>query len=200
MRIKRIMTATLAVTMTIALSANVFAAGWQKNDTGWWYDNGDGTWAHSGWFWLDDNQDGIAECYFFDQNGYMMSDWVSVDGFNVNSDGAWVVDGVVQIRVNNSDSTNVVMNLTNHANQTNIAESGSFRAEDNQTLTLNITSDIKGGEVNLFLFDPNGKEQRITIGSTNMTKEIALEKGTWQYNCSGVFKDGGNIKIVGTIK
>lgn len=95
---------------------------------------------------------------------------------------------------------NTVINLTNNTNQTNIAESGSFQAENNQILTLHITSDIKGGSVDLFLFDPNGREQRITIGSAEITKEIALEKGVWQYNCSGVFKDGGNIKIIGTIK
>lgn len=95
---------------------------------------------------------------------------------------------------------NVAMNFTNNANQTNIAESGTFRAENNQTLTINITSDIKGGLVDLFLFDPNGKEQKITIGSSNITKEIALEKGVWKYNCSGVFKDGGNIKVLGQIK
>lgn len=95
---------------------------------------------------------------------------------------------------------NAVIHLANHTGQRNIAESGSFHAEDNQTLILTITSDIKGGTVDLFLFDPKGKEQRITINSTNTTKEIALEKGEWQYNCSGVFQDGGNIKIVGTIK
>lgn len=100
----------------------------------------------------------------------------------------------------NVSEGNAVIHLANHANQANIAESGSFQAEDNQTLTLNITSDIKGGSVVLFLFDPNGKEQRITIGSANLAKEIPLEKGIWQYNCSGAFKDGGNIEIVGTIK
>ena len=128
-------------------------------------------------------------------------------GFTVNYDG--VNNTVDLIPGNNSPQEvigdiisegNVVMNLTNNTNQTNIAESGSFQAEDNQTLILNVTSDIKGGSVELFLYNPNGKEQHITIGSANITKEIALEKGTWQYNCSGVFKDGGNIKIVGTIK
>lgn len=95
---------------------------------------------------------------------------------------------------------NTVINIANHTDQKNISESGSFQAEDNQTLILNITSDIKGGTVDLFLFDPNGKEQRITIGSADLAKEIALEKGIWQYNCSGIFQNGGNIKIVGTIK
>lgn len=100
----------------------------------------------------------------------------------------------------NISDGNVVMSLANHTNQKNIAESGSFRAEDQQTLILDVISDIKGGSVDLFLFDPNGKEQRITIGSSGLTKEIALTKGIWKYNCSGVFKDGGNIRIVGTIK
>lgn len=95
---------------------------------------------------------------------------------------------------------NVVINLANNTDQKNIAESGSFQAEDSQTLTLTIISDIQGGSIDLFLFDPNGKEQHITIGSANITKEISLEKGKWQYNCSGLFKDGGNVKIVGTIK
>ena len=70
----------------------------------------------------------------------------------------------------------------------------------NQVLTLNITSTIKGGSVDLFLFDPNNKEQRITIGSADAAKEIALSKGIWQYNCSGMFNEGGNIRIVGTVK
>lgn len=95
---------------------------------------------------------------------------------------------------------NIVINLANNTGQRNIAESGSFRAEHNQVLTLDITSDIKGGTVDLFLFDPKGNEQRITIEAANITKEIELEEGIWQYNCSGIFKDGGNVKIVGTIK
>ncbi len=95
---------------------------------------------------------------------------------------------------------NVVMDLSNHVDQKNIAESGSFQAESNQILTIIVTSDIKGGGVDLFLFDPNGKEQRITIGSSDMIQEIPLEKGTWQYNCSGMFKEGGNVRIIGTIK
>lgn len=79
-----------------------------------------------------------------------------------------------------------------------IAQSGSFHAEAGQTLTLTITSSIKGGSADFFLFDPNGKEQRITIGAENMTKTIPLSAGTWAYNCSGKFQDG-SVKIVGTI-
>lgn len=98
----------------------------------------------------------------------------------------------------NTNNGNIIINLSNK-NTFNIAESGSFQAKNGQTLTLDITSTIKGGTVDFFLFDPNGKEQRMTIGSSNFTQEIPLTEGLWQYNCSGIFKDGGNIKIIGTI-
>lgn len=93
-----------------------------------------------------------------------------------------------------------VIALANRPEQRNIAESGSFQAEDNQTLILEITSDIKGGSIDFFLFDPNGKEQRIVIESSDIVKEIPLEKGLWKYNCSGIFKEGGNVKLIGTIR
>ena len=97
----------------------------------------------------------------------------------------------------NGDS---VIALANRPEQRNIAESGAFQAENNQTLILEITSDIKGGSVDFFLFDPNGKEQRIVIESSDIVKEIPLEKGLWKYNCSGIFKEGGNVKLIGTIR
>lgn len=93
-----------------------------------------------------------------------------------------------------------VIALANRPEQRNIAESGSFQAEDNQTLILEIISDIKGGSIDFFLFDPNGKEQRIVIESSDIVKEIPLEKGLWKYNCSGIFKEGGNVKLIGTIR
>ena len=93
-----------------------------------------------------------------------------------------------------------VIALANRPEQRNIAESGSFQAEDNQTLILEITSDIKGGSIDFFLFDPNGKEQRIVIESSDIIKEIPLKKGLWKYNCSGIFAEGGNVKLTGTIR
>ncbi len=128
-------------------------------------------------------------------------------GYTVNYDGTKntvdLISGTNRLDTAVGDvasAGDVVIGLTNNAGQTNIAESGAFQADDNQTLILNITSNIKGGTVDLFLFAPSGKEQRITIGAENRTEEIILEKGVWQYNCSGIFKDGGEISIVGTIK
>ena len=78
-------------------------AGSWKNGAGdnaarWWYDNGDNTWAANGWRWIDGNQDGVSECYYFDSEGWLLTSTTTPDGYNVNADGAWTVNGIAQIR------------------------------------------------------------------------------------------------------
>ena len=87
-----------AAIMTAAMNMTVFAAGWQQNANGWWYaTNESGTeWYADGWQWIDGNQDGTAECYYFDENGYILANTVTPDGYYVNADGAWIIDGQVQ--------------------------------------------------------------------------------------------------------
>ena len=95
----RMITACAAAALT-ALSMNtlVFAGQWKENDTGWWYDNGNGTWPSSSWQWIDGNGDGIAECYYFNKDGYCLMNGVAPDGSSVNVNGAWTVNGVVQTK------------------------------------------------------------------------------------------------------
>lgn len=95
---KRFMTGIIAMAMTVAMGTTAFAAGWQQNATGWWYqtdDNGN-AWHANGWQWVDGNGDGISEYYYFDENGYCLTNTVTPDGNTVNADGAWVLDGVTQ--------------------------------------------------------------------------------------------------------
>ena len=73
--------AMLAGAILSALSAGTaFAGTWEKgqapNQDRWQYSNGDGTYARDGWQWIDGDNDGTAEYYYFD--------------------GAWVIDGAVQ--------------------------------------------------------------------------------------------------------
>ena len=82
------------------MTVDVYAAGWQHNMTGWWYGTNETntTWHANCWQWIDGNNDGITECYYFDQNGYMLASTTTPDGFTVNADGAWTVNGVVQTK------------------------------------------------------------------------------------------------------
>ena len=99
----KIVAVTLALT---ALSASAaFASGWQKNDRGWWYGtNADNSsWHANGWQWVDGNGDGVAECYYFDANGYCLMNTTTPDGYKVNSNGAWLVNGAVQTKKTGSN-------------------------------------------------------------------------------------------------
>ena len=93
---KRVAALVLAASMVLGSTMTSMAASWQQNATGWWWQNDDGTWPANEWRWLDGNNDGIAECYYFDGNGYMLSNTTTPDGYQVNADGAWVVNGAVQ--------------------------------------------------------------------------------------------------------
>lgn len=85
----------MSILMSMSAFAGVWRTGVSPNEDRWWYDNEDGTWAEGGWQWIDGNQDGTAECYYFDSEGWMAADTKTPDGYQVNSDGAWVENGLV---------------------------------------------------------------------------------------------------------
>lgn len=93
---KKTLSIMLACAATMLMATPAFAAGWQKDNVGWWYQNDDGTYPKKEWRWLDGNGDGIAECYYFNPSGYCVMNAMTPDGYMVNADGAWVVNGVVQ--------------------------------------------------------------------------------------------------------
>ena len=100
---KRLFLAGLTTGLLSLSAAFPAMAGRWKNGAGdnaarWWYDNGDNTWAANGWRWIDGNQDGISECYYFDAEGWLLTSTTTPDGYNVNADGAWTVNGIAQTR------------------------------------------------------------------------------------------------------
>ncbi len=93
---KKIFGTILAAALCLALTVPAFAGVWQYDGKGWWYDNQDGTYEAHGWSWINGNNDGVAECYYFDDNGYLLVNTVTPDGYTVNADGQWVEGGQVQ--------------------------------------------------------------------------------------------------------
>ena len=61
------------------------------------------------WQWQDVNGDGISECYYYDDNGIMLTNTTTPDGYTVDSNGAWVVNGAVQTQTSGTAS-----NTANH--------------------------------------------------------------------------------------
>ena len=92
----------LVLIFIFSLSITSFASGWTKGISrdAWWYDLGNGDYYKNSWQWIDGNGDKISECYYFDQNGWMYANTTTPDGFTINENGAWTVNGVVQTKIN----------------------------------------------------------------------------------------------------
>ena len=108
-KLKKIVALLMTAAIALGTATTSFAASWQSDSIGWWWQNDDGTWPANSWQWLDGNGDGVAECYYFDGNGYMLANTTTPDGYQVNSDGAWVQNGAVQTQTttptNNTGAT-----------------------------------------------------------------------------------------------
>lgn len=86
---------TLATLLSAFSPLTSIAGEWKSNNNGWWYQNDDGSYPKNTWQWIDGNKDGISESYYFNENGYLLTN-TTKDGCTVNGDGAWTVNGVVQ--------------------------------------------------------------------------------------------------------
>ncbi len=91
---RKIIAVMAALSMTI--SYNAFAGSWIKEGGTKKYLQDDGTYA-TGWTWIDNDLDGYAACYYFDENGILFHDFQDkIDGKWLNENGEWVIDGITQ--------------------------------------------------------------------------------------------------------
>ena len=95
---KKWIVAAAAAGMSVLFSVTPFAAGWElgtgEHASQWRYVNADNS-VDTGWHVIDGNGDGIAEWYYFDQEGWLATSCTTPDGYTVNENGAWVKDGQV---------------------------------------------------------------------------------------------------------
>lgn len=84
---KRFVTLLLATVLSSSMCMTAFAGNWEQTGTEWKYvDNGT---YMTGWQWID------GKSYYFDGNGIMAKNTV-IDGYELNADGQWIVNGIVQ--------------------------------------------------------------------------------------------------------
>lgn len=76
------------VSAEIAYALKNGKLGWRQDEKGWYYYNLDGSYPKNGWQEIGGKQ------YYFDENGYMLSDTTTPDGATVGSDGARIDSGV----------------------------------------------------------------------------------------------------------
>ena len=107
------------LTSFLFLFSGTAKADWVKGEgkNAWWFDFGNGDYFKSSWQWIDGNQDGIAECYCFDENGWMYENTITPDGYTVNENGAWTVSNIVQTKTSDlipKNNTNNSVNTTSN--------------------------------------------------------------------------------------
>ncbi len=110
---KKIVGVLAAFGLVAAMPFTAWASSWQQTNGRWWYSMDDGKYPVDGWMWIDGDRNGVAECYYFDQAGYLLTDTVTPDNCRVNQSGAWVDSNgtvqtkqvpVVQEKVRNTDA------------------------------------------------------------------------------------------------
>lgn len=80
-KLSKLIVSSLLATSLLALSPIAANAEWKKDSTGWWFTEGNSSYA-TGWRLIDRNW------YYFYSDGYMAHD-TSIDGYYLNSSGAW---------------------------------------------------------------------------------------------------------------
>jgi putative choline binding protein len=184
------------------MASSAMAGTWKQNNVGWWFDNGNGTYPASTWQWIDGNNDGIAECYYFDRAGYMLANTNTPDGYQVNASGAWVQNGAVQTK-------NVGTSTQSDKN------SGSKKANKSSQLLYNVEPSystawgwgratkekvfrVTGGKTwtDVLTINPSGvmefsNEAGYTVFKATVAPEIGSnEESTGEFI---VYGDGGNV-------
>lgn len=91
------MLSVLAAGLTLLLAVPVSAGSWHQDARGWRYQRDDGTSPVKQWEWIDATGDGIEECFYFYDNGYMATD-TFIDHYHVDNNGYWDMGGMIQTR------------------------------------------------------------------------------------------------------
>ena len=87
--------------LSLSIASTAMAGTWKQDSQGWRWMEDNHTYTTSAWKWIDSDKDGMAECYYFDDNGILVTNVTTPDGRTVNENGAWTDDGIVRLRAAN---------------------------------------------------------------------------------------------------
>ena len=134
------------LTSFLFLFSGTAKADWVKGEgkNAWWFDFGNGDYFKSSWQWIDGNQDGIAECYCFDENGWMYENTITPDGYTINENGAWTVSNIVQTKTsdlipknNTNNSVNTTSNNFTETKNKNFSETRNYNFSETRNYEEN---------------------------------------------------------------
>lgn len=113
--------------LSIITAIPAYAAGWQSDSKGWWYEYADGTFPKGIWAQLSSN--GKTSWYCFNSDGYMYSNTITPDGYFVSPSGEWTILG--KAYMNALSSTNkfthlVSTNYSIYGDDTKLIDHGTY--------------------------------------------------------------------------
>lgn len=80
----------------IAVVGSPKVLGFKSDGNGIKYYYEEGKFYRDGWHWIDNNNDGLYECYYFNVMGHIYQNAVTPSGYEVNEKGQLKINGVVQ--------------------------------------------------------------------------------------------------------
>ena len=159
---KKLLTFAAVTAFSSMMTISAMAGVWKQDSVGWWYDNGNGTYPSNSWQWIDGDNNGTAECYYFDRIGYMLASTTTPDGYQVNEWGAWTQNGIVQAR-------NVKA-----SKQVNYTKSSNNKSSDDDEESSTTTKTTKKKQSQYLLYN---KETTYSAGSFSKEKNATVIGG-----------------------
>ena len=104
---KRVLLASAVLSLSMSIQS--FAGAWVLDSNGWWWKRDDGSWPQNKWEVINDVY------YYFGNDGYMLSDTWTPDGYYVDHNGAWV-QGLVGEKTETQNAASM-FDLTNKASK-----------------------------------------------------------------------------------
>lgn len=86
----------LQMALIFAICNVVFAGKLEKDGNNYYYLKDDGKYAVNEWVSFDLEKDGTEESYYFNEEGKLLVNAITPDGYKVNDKGQWVENGVVK--------------------------------------------------------------------------------------------------------
>lgn len=142
---KSFVTMGLVIALSVGSCMTAFA-GWEQTGATWKYQNTEGAYYNDGWHWIDGNGDNIAECYFFNTDSTMLSNTTTPDNFTVNESGAWTVNGVVQTKILNDNTSSTGHTNNSASNSKSQVNNGSYYNDDGSVDINKVVAGIVAGD------------------------------------------------------
>lgn len=174
--------AVLAVPMALLCSVSAFAGQWEEEDVTWKYLQDDGSYAADVWQWIDGDGDGLAECYHFNEDGWLDLNTV-VDNWIVNSKGQWTMGGNVQ----QLDLGATAEEIGAFFAAANAKASGLMDMDADIDAVMKFTVDQESMDM---LLDMNMKMQGVYSGNMKILYDMALQADGESMTMTMFYKDG----------